>query len=90
MPEEAQLRAETEGFAGQLLVNPVSTIAKGIPVVVIKDPLLHTQVEVLRLKLNELTTKFRSEWSNDQVQADILKEELLAVKAGTKTCNKTQ
>ena len=84
LPEEAHLRAKTNGFIGQLLATSSSYIEKGTPIVHIQDPFLNAQVEILNAKLKELNTKYRSQWSTDRVQAGIIKAQLTAVKAELK------
>jgi putative peptide zinc metalloprotease protein len=90
MPEEAQLRSETDGFASPLLLNLPATIEKSTPIIEINDPLLNTEAEVLLAKLKELNTKFRSEWENDRVKADNIKEEMLSVAEEYKHARKKQ
>jgi putative peptide zinc metalloprotease protein len=84
MPEEAQLRAEVDGFAGPLLLDLPSTVEKDTAVIEIRNPLLNTKVEVLFAKLKELNTKFRAEWGNDRIKAENIKEEMLMVAAELK------
>ena len=79
MPEEAQLRAEVDGFAGPLLLALPNTVKINTPIINITDPLLNTQAEVLFAKLKELNTEFRAEWNNDQVKAEKIKEEMIVV-----------
>ncbi len=81
LPEDAQIRAGTDGFAGPLYAKPASYISENTPIVDITTASLDTEVEVLKAKLTELKTKFRSEWSKNQVLAAIIKGEIKAVKA---------
>jgi putative peptide zinc metalloprotease protein len=81
LPEEAQIRAETDGFAGSLQAKSTSYISENSPIVEIVTASLDTEVEVLKAKLTELKTKFRSEWSKNQVLAAIIKGEIKAVNA---------
>jgi len=79
MPDEAQLRAEVDGFAGPLLLDLPGTVKKHTAVVEIYDPLLNTKVDILYARLNELNTKFRAEWNNDKIKAENFKEEMVMV-----------
>ena len=79
MPDEAQLRAEVDGFAGQLLLDLPATVKKDTVVIEIHDPLLNTKVEVLFARLKELNTKFRAEWNNDLIKAGTIKDEMIVV-----------
>ncbi len=75
MSDDAQLRAEVDGFASQLLVD-LPRVKKDTVVLEIYDPLLNTKVELLLAKLKELNTKFRAEWSKDRLKAENIKEEM--------------
>ena len=90
MPEEAQLRAETDGFVGPLRVNPQATLAKGALVVEINDPLLDTEAEVLLAKLHELNAMFRAKWDTDRFKAAMIKEDLLVVAKEYKNAKEKQ
>ncbi len=90
MPEEAQLRAEVDGFAGHLKLELPVTVKKDTAVIEIYDPLLNTRVEVLFANLKELNSKFRAEWDNDRIQAENIKEEMRVVAAELKYAKKQQ
>jgi putative peptide zinc metalloprotease protein len=90
MPEEAQLRAEVDGFAGDLMLELPATVKKDTVVIEIYDPLLNTRVEVLFANLKELNSKFRAEWDNDRIKADNIKEEMLVVAAELKYAKRQQ
>jgi len=90
MPDEAQLRAEVEGFAGPLLLNLPTTVKKDTVILKIHDPLLKTEVDVLYSKLKELNTKFRAEWNNNKIKADNIKEEMIMIAKELKYARKKQ
>ena len=79
MPDEAQLRAEVDGFAGSLLVALPGTVKKDTTIIEIQNPLLKTKVDVLFAKLKELNTQFRAEWNSDKLKAANIKEEMKLV-----------
>jgi putative peptide zinc metalloprotease protein len=81
LPEDAQIRAGTDGFAGPLYAKSASYISENTAIVDITTESLDTEVDVLKSKLTELKTKFRSEWLKNQVLAAILKEEIKAINA---------
>jgi putative peptide zinc metalloprotease protein len=81
LPDQAQIRAGTDGFAGSLQAKSASNISIDTPIIEITTASLNTKVDVLKSKLTELKTKFRSEWSKNQVLAAIIKGEIKAVKA---------
>ncbi|MFW5425908.1 MAG: site-2 protease family protein [Methylophagaceae bacterium] len=90
MPEDAQLRAESNGIAGPILTTVSAGVDKETEVIEIYDSELDTEVTVLFAKLRELNTKFRSEMDNDQVKAAKIKEEMIALALELKLAKKNQ
>ena len=83
-PEEAQVRAGTEGFVERVLVPPDSAVVRGQPLVQAEDPFLPTRVAVLQAQLQELSAQYDSLMSSDRVQAGMVREEMVAVEANLK------
>ena len=81
LPEQAQIRAETEGFAEQLLARSSHSVSENTPVVKISAPSLNSEVKILQARLKELKTQFRSEWKTNQVVASSLKEAIKVAEA---------
>ncbi|MFW5451645.1 MAG: HlyD family efflux transporter periplasmic adaptor subunit, partial [Methylophagaceae bacterium] len=90
MPEEAQVRAETNGVASELLLNLSINVEKDTAVIDIYDPMLDTEVDILFAQLKELNTQFRAEWENDQVKAGKIKEQMIAIAEALKYAKKNQ
>jgi putative peptide zinc metalloprotease protein len=90
MPEDAQLRVNVDGFAGELKLELPTKVTKDTTVIEVYDPLLNTKVEVLYAQLKELNSKFRAEWNNDRIKADNIKEEMLVVAEELKHAKKNQ
>ena len=90
MPDEAQLRVEVDGFAGELLVNLSGEVKKDTVVIEIQDSLLNTKVEVLFAKLKQLNTQFRAEWNGEKTKAANIKEEMKMVAAELKYAKNKQ
>jgi len=90
MPEEAQLRAEVDGFAGPVLLDLPATIKKNTAIIKINDPITNTQAKILFAKLKELNSEFRSEWNTNQIKAAKIKEEMIAVAGQLKNVRKKQ
>ncbi|MGZ5586572.1 MAG: hypothetical protein ACXWE4_07825, partial [Methylobacter sp.] len=80
-PDNAQLKAESDGFSGPLLTGDNSQIDSGTDVLQLEDPFLQTQVEIQQAKLKELEANYRAEKFNDLVKAQILKEQIPAARA---------
>jgi putative peptide zinc metalloprotease protein len=81
VPEEAQVRAGTEGFVERLLAAPDSKVVRGQPLIELKDPFLLTRVALLRAQLQELTAQYDALVLQDRVQAAMVREEMASVTA---------
>jgi putative peptide zinc metalloprotease protein len=67
LPDEAQIKAEHDGFIGELLVHSNQPINNSDLVLMMTDDTLESKARIARAKLAELQSKFR---------ADMLKDEL--------------
>jgi len=90
MPEDAQLRAETDGIAGPVLLDPSHHIEEGTAIIEIEDLSLNTEVTVLFAKLKELNTQFRSEFDENYIKAKKVKEEMFVIAEELKYAQKKQ
>jgi putative peptide zinc metalloprotease protein len=82
VPDNAQLKAESDGFSGPLLTeNNNNRIESGTSILQLEDPFLQTQVEIQQAKLKELEANYRAEKFNDLVKAQIVKEQIPAAQA---------
>ncbi|HSC00733.1 MAG TPA: hypothetical protein VLE45_12520, partial [Burkholderiaceae bacterium] len=81
VPEEAQVRAGTEGFVERLLAPADSAVSGGQPLIEARDPLLPTQVAVLEAQLDELQAKYDALLLENRVQAALVQEEMVAAAA---------
>jgi putative peptide zinc metalloprotease protein len=75
LPDEALIKAEYDGFVGELKVKPNQFVNAGDAVVRLNDDMLETKARIARAKLIELQSQFRAERENNLVKADIIKEE---------------
>jgi putative peptide zinc metalloprotease protein len=81
VPEEAQVRAGTEGFVERLLAPVDSKVVRGQPLIEAQDPFLLTRVAVLKAQLRELTAQYDALVIQDRVQAAMVREEMASVAA---------
>jgi putative peptide zinc metalloprotease protein len=81
VPEEAQVRAGTEGFVERLLVPVDSNVVRGQPLIEAQDPFLLTRVAVLKAQLRELSAQYDALVVQDRVQAAMVREEMASVAA---------
>jgi putative peptide zinc metalloprotease protein len=75
IPEDAIVRAGTDGFVEQVVAVPGSTVLRGDVLVLCHDSGLTTQVEVLEAQLREIEARIREQISENIVKAKILEEE---------------
>ncbi len=76
VPDEAVLRAATDGFVIRFLVEPGATVRRGDPVIECADPLLNTEVQAREAQLNGLRARQDGEWIVDRVAAAVTAEEI--------------
>jgi putative peptide zinc metalloprotease protein len=81
VPEEAQVRAGTEGFVERVLVAADSQVVRGQPLIEAHDPFLSTRVAVLKAQLRELTAQYDALVQVDRVQAQLVRAEIESVAA---------
>lgn len=81
VPEEAQVRAGTEGFIERVLVPADSQVVRGQPLIEAQDPFLRTRVALLEAQLRELTAQYDALILEDRVQAQMVREEMASVGA---------
>ena len=81
VPEEAQVRAGTEGFVERVLAAPGAEVVRGQPLIEAADPFLRTRVAVLEAQLRELAAQYDALVPTDRVQAAMAREEMASVAA---------
>ncbi|MEQ1558696.1 MAG: hypothetical protein ABL933_07110 [Methyloglobulus sp.] len=75
LPDDALIKAEYDGFIGELQVKSNQPVQKGDVVVRLSDDTLETKARIARAKLIELQSQFRAERETNLVKAEIVKEE---------------
>ncbi len=75
IPEEAFIRAETDGFVERVVAKPGSRVHYGDVLVVCHDADIVTEVRVLEGQLQEIKARIREQILDDLVKAKILEEE---------------
>ena len=84
VPEEAQVRAGTDGYVERLLAASDSEVTRGQPLVKAEDPFLTTGVAILEAQLQELGAQYDEAIFADRVKAAMIAEEMVAVEASLK------
>ena len=81
VPDEAQVRADTDGFVERLLAPADALVTAGQPLLRLDDPFLLTRVAVLQAQQRELEAQHQALAFTDRVQAALVAEELATVQA---------
>lgn len=81
VPENAQLRAATDGFVTAVRVESGQVVRADQPLVEIEDPLLEAQVKVLEARVRELRSQYTAHRATDRVQSRIFAEQIAAAEA---------
>jgi putative peptide zinc metalloprotease protein len=81
LPDNARVRAGTDGFIGRITARPGSVVTVGDLLFESEQPLLQTQIDVDRHKVQELEVKLLAQRFSDRVQAEILRNELAQERA---------
>lgn len=84
VPEEAQLRAGTDGFIERLLATSDSEVVLGQPLVKAEDPFLTTNVAVIEAQLQELGAQYDEAMVADRIRTAMIAEEIVAVEESLK------
>lgn len=74
VPDEAQIKAEQDGFIGELQVRSNQFVQSGDVVLTLNDDALESKAKIARAKLSELQSQYRAERETDLVKAEIYKE----------------
>jgi putative peptide zinc metalloprotease protein len=75
IPENAFVRAGTDGFIRRIVAGPGQSVKVGDILVECEDPELTTEMKTLEFRLREIDARHRDEYSRDLVKAQLLLEE---------------
>lgn len=76
VPDNAFLRAGTDGFVERLLVPPGHRVSAGQPLIESQDPLLPAQIRVLEARIRELQAVYDAEIRSDRVRAEMTRRQI--------------
>ncbi len=79
LPEQARLRAATDGFVKRIVARAGSPVRSGDILIECYDPQLTARVRVLQARLDELDTRYRALLLIDIRQAQIVRDEIVHV-----------
>jgi putative peptide zinc metalloprotease protein len=75
VPDQAEVRAKTEGFVTKVLTSSGSTITANQPLVALEDPTLDAQVAVIKAQLDETRQRLEAVRQIDRVQAEMFADQ---------------
>ena len=78
VPNNALVRAGTDGFFRRLLVTANSKVKQDDPLIITEDPFLPAREKLLEYRLQELEARYFSVHDQDRTQALIIKEAMSA------------
>lgn len=76
LPDQALVRAGTNGTFQRWLVEPGARVNKGMPLLVMGDAQLESELAVAKAKYAEATARYYAEQFSDPVQSEVLREQL--------------
>lgn len=80
-PEDAQVRAGTDGFVTRVVASPGTHVRRGNTLIETEDPQLSPRIRYLVAQLQFLDSRLRAERMTDRVQWEITREEITSVQA---------
>lgn len=81
LPQHSLVRAGTDCFVRQVLVEDSATVQSRDPLIRCEDPFLEAEVRVLEAMLRESQARYEAEPLQSRVQREIIKKERAAIKA---------
>lgn len=81
VPEQAIVRAGTEGFVAEVVAPPNAQVKAGDPILRLEEPLLEAQIRVLRARVAQFEAQYEAERFDQRVRAEITLESLRAARA---------
>lgn len=78
-PENALVRAATDGFIERVVATPNGAVAAGELLIECEEPLLAARADVLRARMAELQSRYDAARATDRVQAQIVEREMVDV-----------
>ena len=76
MPEHSYVRAGSNGFIKQILVEDGTRVIRGDPLIVTRDPLMESRLKLLEASKKELEVRYDALVQEDIVESEITLEEI--------------
>lgn len=89
-PEQAQVRANVDGFVSKVLARPDQQVRRGEVLIETEDPELGARTRVLEAQLAELEARYSAAILTKRVQADLINEQKVQVAEALDLAHKRQ
>jgi putative peptide zinc metalloprotease protein len=76
VPEDAIVRAGTDGFIRNVMAGPGARVTAGAPLFVLEHPIAEAKLRVTAAQVQELESKYADEWVTDRIAAEVTGYEL--------------
>jgi len=81
VPEQATVRAATEGFVTRVVAHPGQRVRRGEALIETADPALFARTRVLEAQKSELEARFQSENVDKRVRAQMTADQMKSIEA---------
>jgi putative peptide zinc metalloprotease protein len=81
LPRDSIVRAGTDGFISGVAATSDSEVAKGASLFVLENPLAEAKLNVTEARVEELQAKYRAQWVDDRIAAEVTEYELAQARA---------
>lgn len=80
-PDEVRLRVQQDGFVRALEVENHQQVSSGMPLLSLYDPFLQSKARIAAARVKELKSRYRASRASSNIEAGIVKEELLVAQS---------
>ena len=81
VPQDAQVRADADGFVRRLVVAPGTIVSRGSPLLVAENAELTPRIRVLEAQLDLLAARAQAERVSDHARWNVTREEMAGTRA---------
>lgn len=81
LPEDAQVRAHSDGFIQRLLVADGDSVTQGQVLIATTNPSLSSRLAIKQAQLREQQARLQATWYSDRGQAKLINEDIAIIEA---------
>lgn len=83
-PEDAEIKATNDGFLHDMLVEPFADVTTNQALFTLDEPLLRSELAVLKAEYDELKVRYRISSTNDLFESKLIQEKIISKHAELK------